>query len=175
VIVCLSSRSVQQWGTFVRVNPRRRGWQEGASHPSCNNAWSAEPSTSGSFGAVSTCEPEIEVWNLDVIDALQPVLVLGGHSGDVSGVAPELQSEKRRNKQGFKEGSHRDSVLALAWNSTFRNALASGSADRTIKVHVPLVHIARVHPYNHWLVGTFFGDNTQQIAGCPSEMCSPGA
>ena len=94
----------------------------------------AEPSTSGSFAAISTLEPEIEIWNLDVLDALQPAQVLGGRNGDGGAQKPEKKSKKRRNREGFKAGSHTDSVLALAWNTTFRNVLASGSADKTIKV-----------------------------------------
>jgi periodic tryptophan protein 1 len=77
--------------------------------------------------AVSTMEPEIEIWDLDTIDVMQPSVVLGGRS-----------SNKKPKKDGkvakFRKGSHKDSVLALAWNGTFRNVLASGSADRTVKV-----------------------------------------
>lgn len=45
----------------------------------------AEPERPGSFAAVSTFDTEIEIWELGVIDALQPVASLGGHSGDVPG------------------------------------------------------------------------------------------
>jgi hypothetical protein len=85
--------------------------------------------------AVSTFDPAIEVWDLDVIDSLQPVAVLGGYSeGDASTGPQKRSKKKKRRKEDLKEGSHTDSVLSLAWNQSHRNILASGSADHHIKV-----------------------------------------
>jgi len=62
---------------------------------------------SENFLAVGTFEPHIEIWNLDVLDALEPNARLEGHS---------------------------DAVMCLAWNPSHPNLLASGSADCTVKI-----------------------------------------
>ncbi|XP_058006041.1 uncharacterized WD repeat-containing protein C17D11.16 isoform X2 [Hevea brasiliensis] len=84
----------------------------------------------GNFVAVGSMEPSIEIWDLDIIDEVQPSVVLGG-------VAEEKMKKKKKGKKTstkYKEGSHTDSVLGLAWNKQFRNILASASADRQVKL-----------------------------------------
>ncbi|CAD6235263.1 unnamed protein product [Miscanthus lutarioriparius] len=79
----------------------------------------------GNFVAVGTMDPAIEIWDLDMVDELQPHMVLGG-----------LSKKKAKGKKGkkYKKGSHRSSVLGLAWNKEVRNVLASASADTTVKI-----------------------------------------
>ena len=36
------------------------------------------PAPVGSFVAVGTFQPDIEIWNLDVVDVMEPTAVLGG-------------------------------------------------------------------------------------------------
>lgn len=97
----------------------------------------------GNYIAVGTFNPVIEIWNLDVLDPLEPTAVLGG-------LAPEEEGRKKKkgaksgSKKGkgvrgqdgemYKEGSHTDAVMGLSWNRQFRQALASGSADSTVKI-----------------------------------------
>uniref|UniRef100_A0A2C9UUK8 Uncharacterized protein n=1 Tax=Manihot esculenta TaxID=3983 RepID=A0A2C9UUK8_MANES len=82
----------------------------------------------GNFIAVGSMEPSIEIWDLDIIDEVQPSVVLGG-------VAEEKKKKKgKKTSTKYKEGSHTDSVLGLAWNKQFRNILASASADRQVKL-----------------------------------------
>ncbi|KAF2482258.1 WD40-repeat-containing domain protein [Neohortaea acidophila] len=83
----------------------------------------------GSFAAVGTMDPEIELWDLDVVDGMYPTAVLGGMSEEDAG-------KKKKKKKGKKANSayHVDSVLALSVNPTHHNLLASGSADNTIKL-----------------------------------------
>jgi periodic tryptophan protein 1 len=96
----------------------------------------------GNFVAISTFMPEIEIWNLDVLDAVEPAGSLGGYdaaSSDASEVQASGTGKKKKKKSKapqptLKSGSHSDAVLSLSWNSTFRNVLASASADMTVKV-----------------------------------------
>lgn len=80
----------------------------------------------GNFIAVGSMDPSIEVWDLDIIDEVEPSLVLGGI------VEKKKKGEKKSVK--YKEDSHTDSVLGLAWNKEFRNILASASADKQVKI-----------------------------------------
>ncbi|CAA3033604.1 periodic tryptophan 1 homolog [Olea europaea subsp. europaea] len=80
----------------------------------------------GNFVAVGTMDPAIEIWDLDVMDEIQPSTVLGGI----------LEKKKKGKKKSIKyvSGSHTDSVLGLAWNKEYRNILASASADKLVKI-----------------------------------------
>ncbi|RLN89875.1 hypothetical protein BBJ28_00019579 [Nothophytophthora sp. Chile5] len=90
----------------------------------------------GSFVAVGTFKSGIEIWNLDVLDVLEPAVTLGGEENDeLRDVAMPKMSKRRKNRKiALKPGSHQDAVMALDWNSSHRNMLASGSADATVKV-----------------------------------------
>jgi periodic tryptophan protein 1 len=73
----------------------------------------------GSFVAVGTFRPGIELWNLDVVDPLEPTLELGGVDEAAEDARPD---------------SHVEAVMTLDWNRHQRNLLASGGADRLVKV-----------------------------------------
>lgn len=85
--------------------------------------------------AIGTMEPGIEIWDLDVVDAIEPVTTLGGPKKQALD-DPEKKKKKKKKKQPpkLREGSHEDSVLGLSWNTQFRNVLASASADWSVKV-----------------------------------------
>ena len=108
----------------------------------------ASGSVGGNFMAVGSFEPGIEIWNLDVVDAVEPVVTLGGADYEA---ARQIQLDALTKKKGKKKGkggkgadevpevpvlpgSHADAVLGLAWNQEYCNVLASGSADRTVKI-----------------------------------------
>ncbi|GKV35566.1 hypothetical protein SLEP1_g43817 [Rubroshorea leprosula] len=80
----------------------------------------------GNFIAVGSMEPSIEIWDLDVVDEVQPCMILGG--------ADEKKNKKGKKKLKYKEGSHTGAVLGLAWNKEYRNILASASADKQVKI-----------------------------------------
>ncbi|CAM9261042.1 unnamed protein product, partial [Scytosiphon promiscuus] len=87
-----------------------------------------EGHTVGSYCAVGTFEPGIEIWNLDVLDPLEPTATLGGFK------EKDKKPGKKPRKRQTVPGSHTDAVLALSWNREHRHVLASGSGDNTVKV-----------------------------------------
>lgn len=93
---------------------------------------------SGNYCAVSTCSTEIEIWDLDTLDAISPVLTLGGVQE--IGLKPKKSApynhylKNKRTKHVPLPGSHKDHVLTLSWSPLHRNILSSGSADETIKL-----------------------------------------
>jgi periodic tryptophan protein 1 len=70
--------------------------------------WLSHPCSpdNSNFVAVGTFEPEIEIWNLDVIDVVYPEITL--------------------------KNGHEDAVMSLAWNRGAGNFLCSGGADRKV-------------------------------------------
>ena len=103
--------------------------------------------------AVGTFAPHIEIWDMDVLDALEPVAVLGAAGIEAAAAAAEEEEEeapakKKKKKKGggggggassssaaaAPAGVHTDAVMALAWNPLQRNLLISGSADTTVRL-----------------------------------------
>lgn len=101
----------------------------------------AEKRKEGNFVAVGTMSPEIEVWDLDVVDSMYPNAILGQEpdataeteTNDESSTKKK-SSKKRKKKLKANDDYHVDAVLALAANRQHRNLLASASADKTIKL-----------------------------------------
>ena len=88
----------------------------------------SEAAALGSYLAVGTFLPGIEVWNLNVMDALEPACTLGGYEDERVNVSRTSKNRK------LKEGSHIDAVLCLDWHAAHRERLVSGSADETVKL-----------------------------------------
>lgn len=93
----------------------------------------------GNFCAVGTFHPGIEIWNLDVLNALEPSCVLGGEdttAADDFMMAQALKQHRSKSHSsgGLRPGSHTDAVMALSWNSVHQQVIASGSADSTVKL-----------------------------------------
>ena len=90
----------------------------------------AEAGDRGNFAAVGTMEPDIELWNLDVVDGMYPDAILGAGAD----AKPERAKKKKKKAKKANDEHHVDAVLALAANRNHRNLMASGSADQTVKL-----------------------------------------
>lgn len=86
--------------------------------------------TKGNYAIVASFLPEIEIWNLDLTEAIAPDVILGG----------EMQSNSKKPKKftnkvkKYKPGSHTDAITTLSLNHSNLSVLASGSIDTTVKI-----------------------------------------
>ncbi|KAJ4442986.1 hypothetical protein ANN_04634, partial [Periplaneta americana] len=71
----------------------------------------------GNLCAIGSMSPVIDVWDIDIVDCLEPAFKLG-HRGN--------------KKKVISKYGHRDAVLDLSWNSNMTHIIASGSADQTV-------------------------------------------
>ncbi|KAI3631068.1 hypothetical protein MIR68_010558 [Amoeboaphelidium protococcarum] len=94
------------------------------------------------YCAVGTFNSEVEIWDLNVIDAMYPQMILGGQQQQKQ-VAEQLSKSKKKNsnksaksKQSTKVSEqvsgHSDAVLSISWNRYAQNFLVTGSADGRI-------------------------------------------
>lgn len=138
----------------------------------------------GNFVAVGTFDPVIEIWNLDVLDPLEPTASLGGYknktSADMANMLSEGKKKSKKNKIEYKNGSHTAAVMSLSWNKLYRQTLASGSADNSVKIwdvttqicshtfthHSDKVQAVLWHPSNGWLLSTGSFDKSVCMVDC---------
>ncbi|CAL7951511.1 unnamed protein product [Xylocopa violacea] len=90
-----------------------------SSFPLCIEWLNFDPSDSkpSNLCAIGNMTPIIEIWDLDLIDCLEPAYKLG------------RIPNKKKNR---KHIGHKDAVLDLAWNENYTHVLASGSVDETV-------------------------------------------
>lgn len=88
------------------------------SFPLCFEWLDYEPGQpQGSYCAIGSMSPVIEIWDLDVINCLEPAFKLG---------------KPPSRKKGTPRIGHSDAVLDLAWNKSYHHIIASGSVDKSI-------------------------------------------
>lgn len=86
--------------------------------PLCFEWLNYEPNMpKGNYCAIGTMSPIIEVWDLDIVNSVEPSFSLG-QAGSRKKHRPHI--------------GHRDAVLSLAWNRNFDHVMASGSVDQKI-------------------------------------------
>lgn len=84
----------------------------------------------GNYAIVSSFLPEIEIWNLDLTEAIQPDAILGGELEQKSKKPKKFNNQAKK----FKLNSHTDAVTSLSLNHSNLTVLASGSIDKTVKI-----------------------------------------
>ncbi|XP_053397066.1 periodic tryptophan protein 1 homolog [Mercenaria mercenaria] len=124
--------------------------------------------STGNFVAVATMDPTIDIWDVDLVESLEPLATLG-------------EKVTKKKKKGGHIG-HTDAVLDLSWNSVARHVLASASADNTVglwdltegriamslKQHKDKVQCVRWHPVEeHMLLSGSF-DKCVKMYDCRS-------
>lgn len=90
-------------------------------------------SDKANFVAIGTLDPEIEIWDLDLVDSMYPNAVLGAPDATPSLPSGLTKKKKKRSKKP-NTTHHVDSVLSLASSRPHPNLLASASADTTVKL-----------------------------------------
>jgi periodic tryptophan protein 1 len=155
----------------------------------------------GNLVAVASYLPGIEIWDLDVLDVLEPILVLGGEMSAQEQQQQQQQQQqsskssgkKKRGKRrgdaqaapGLRADSHSGAVMCLSWNKVHRNILASGGSDGTVKVwdlatggcaytvrhHTKEVQAVRWHP----VVGTVLATGSFDRSVCVVDGATPDA
>jgi len=82
---------------------------------------------------------------LDVLNALEPSMILGGEDTSISDDIMKRQlmggntkanhmNIQRQGDSSLRPGSHTEAVMALSWNPIHKQVIASGSSDTTVKL-----------------------------------------
>jgi len=109
-------------------------------YPLCAEWLPATAAGQGSFGVVGSIDHSIDIWDLDVLDAMEPLQTLG------SAKKAKTKGKKKTKPRATK--AHDAPVMCLHGSPFNRSVLASGSADETLKIW-DVAQNAVVHTYTH--------------------------
>lgn len=106
--------------------------------PASSSSSSGGQTKTGSYVAVGTFDPAIEIWDADMVDGLYPDAILGqAPSEEKPEPKPKGTGKKKRRElvqPASNEQYHVQPILSLSWTPNHRHLLLSGSADATIKL-----------------------------------------
>jgi len=95
----------------------------------------------GNMAAIGTFDPDIEIWDIDVLESIYPDIIFGAAANksqsSLHEVSPSKNKKKKKKKRGISgpnEHHHVDAVMCLSSNRLQRNLLLSGSADTSVKL-----------------------------------------
>ncbi|KAN0066000.1 rRNA-processing protein [Thecaphora frezii] len=129
--------------------------------------------TAGSYVAVGTMDPEIEIWSMDVVDGLYPDAILG-RKQETADLGLPLGTGKKKKKltrtRTPNAEYHVDAVLSLSWNPVARNLLASASADTTVK----LWDLSRPHTGQDSSALRSFDAHSDKVQSVAWQAAAPG-
>lgn len=81
-----------------------------------------DESGKGNLLAIGTMNSTINIWDLDIVNAAEPVVTLGNS---------QKPGKTKKKRDGSAQG-HSDAVLSLAWNKLTDHVVASGGADKQV-------------------------------------------
>jgi periodic tryptophan protein 1 len=108
-----------------------------SAYPLCIEWLPLKNNYKANYAIVGSFLPEIEIWNLDVQDALEPEYTLGKIEQDMSDKYYKNFTKKKKTMTKAKNSAdanyvHTDAVISLNINPFNSNILCSGSADSKI-------------------------------------------
>lgn len=112
------------------------------SFPLCLEWLSFDPALNGKSGnyvALGTMENDIQIWDLDIVNTIEPAYILAGQ---------KKKKKKKGSATSTNKSGHTDAVLCLSWNTNAVNVIASGSADKSICLW-DLSKVTTVHRLTH--------------------------
>lgn len=139
----------------------------------------------GNLVAIGSMSPDIELWDLDVVNTLEPAFTLKGDSS--FGKRKKKKNAPKAKKTKTTPDGHTDAVLGLSWNRNRFQILASASADESIGVwdlasgtvvsffrqHGDKVQTVQWHPVEDQLLLSGCYDGCVRLFDCRAPSAEP--